>query len=113
MRVPRDLNPFILPNIELNIREYETEDFPGKQDEEVPGREDEDVPEAERVEVDGDCNPQYTEDLGADFLAYAESPVNLPYLSMTDLIVVPWGEGGEGGGGGGGEGEKQRQVFDW
>jgi hypothetical protein len=91
MRVPRGLNPFILPNIELNIREYGTEDFPGKQDEEVPGREDEDVPEAERVEVDGDCNPQYAEDLGADFLADAESPVNLPCLSMTDLIVVPWG----------------------
>jgi hypothetical protein len=91
MRVPRGLNPFILPNIELNIREYETEDFPGKQDEEVAGREDEDVPEAERVEVDGDCNPQYTEDVGADFLADAESPVNLPCLSMTNLIVVPWG----------------------
>ena len=43
------------------------------------------------MEVDGDCNPQYTEDLGADFLADAESPVNLPCLSMTDLIVVPWG----------------------
>lgn len=93
MRVPRGLNPFILPEIELNIREDETEDFPGKEDDEVSGREDEDVPpEVERVEVEGDCNPQYTEELGADSLADAvKSPVNLPCFPTKDLIVVPWG----------------------
>jgi hypothetical protein len=35
--------------------------------EDFPGRENEYVPEAERVEVEGDCNPRYTEELGADF----------------------------------------------
>lgn len=80
MRVPRGMNPFILPEIDMNIREDQIEDSP---ETEVEG-----VPQADNR------NLQYTkEELDvADILVDAlKSPLNLSCFSTTNLITVPWG----------------------